>query len=186
MKGCKSMAKEALLVIDMSNDFVDDKGGLTAGKPAQGIVPYITDLAERFHRNGDLVIFCMDAHEKNDPHFQLWPPHNVKGSWGARLYGKLGEWYETHSEEANVIFVPKPEYDAFIGTNLDQILKAHHIDTVHLTGVCTDICDFLTAYGAYSRGYMTIAHNRGMATFTGQHEIFLDQMKAIFKTEIVD
>ena len=32
---------EALLIIDMSNDFVDDKGGLTAGKPAQEIVPNI-------------------------------------------------------------------------------------------------------------------------------------------------
>ncbi|RYM05083.1 cysteine hydrolase [Sporolactobacillus sp. THM7-7] len=180
------MSTEALLVIDMSNDFVADNGGLTAGKPAQKIVPYIKDLADRFKRDGKLVVFCMDAHAENDPHFKLWPPHNVKGTWGAKLYGALGEWYETHKEAAGVIFVPKPEYDAFIGTNLDQILQAYHIDTVHLTGVCTDICDFLTAYGAYSRGYRTIAHRGGMATFTGQHDIFLKQMQSIFKTEIVD
>lgn len=180
------MSKEALLIIDMSNDFVDDKGGLTAGKPAQSIVPYIVHLADSFHDSGRPVIFFMDAHEKDDPHFQLWPPHNVKGSWGAGLYGDLGQWYEQHREDAGVIFVPKPEYDAFIGTNLDQILQAYHIDTVHLTGVCTDICDFLTCYGAYSRGFRTVAHRSGMATFTDQHDIFLNQMKAIFKTEIVD
>ncbi|RYL94828.1 cysteine hydrolase [Sporolactobacillus sp. THM7-4] len=180
------MEKEALLVIDMSNDFVDDKGGLTAGKPAQEIVPYIRDLADKFHSDGKTVVFCMDAHEKNDQHFELWPPHNVKGTWGAQLFGALGDWYEAHKEEAGVIFVPKPEYDAFIGTNLDQILRSLHIGTVHLTGVCTDICDFLTAYGAYSRGYKTIAHRKGMATFTGQHDIFIKQMQAIFKTEIVD
>ncbi|TGA98183.1 cysteine hydrolase [Sporolactobacillus shoreae] len=180
------MADEALLIIDMSNDFVDDEGGLTAGKPAQKILPFITDLADQFHRDKKLVVFCMDAHEKNDPHFQLWPPHNVKGSWGAQIYGELGQWYDTHCEEEGVIFVPKPEYDAFIGTNLDQILKAHHIEKVHLTGVCTDICDFLTAYGAYSRGYKTIAYNQGMATFTSQHAMFLNQMKAIFKTEIIE
>ncbi|CAM3163366.1 cysteine hydrolase family protein [Sporolactobacillus spathodeae] len=177
--------KEALLVIDMSNDFVADKGGLTAGKAAQQIVPYLCDLVDQFHNEGKLIIFCMDAHETNDPHFKLWPPHNIKGSWGAELWGPLGEWYKQHHSEPNVLFLPKPEYDAFIGTNLDQILRVHHVTAVHLTGVCTDICDFLTAYGAYSRGYRTIAHATGMATFTGQHELFLKQMAAIFKTEIV-
>ncbi|TWE09180.1 tRNA methyltransferase [Neobacillus bataviensis] len=39
------MAKEALLLVDMSNDFVDDHGTLTVGKPAQEVVPYIKDLA---------------------------------------------------------------------------------------------------------------------------------------------
>ena len=32
---------DALIVVDMSNDFVHDKGGLTAGKPAQDIVDNI-------------------------------------------------------------------------------------------------------------------------------------------------
>ncbi|MFT8390538.1 MAG: isochorismatase family cysteine hydrolase [Sporolactobacillus sp.] len=178
------MAEDALLIIDMSNDFVDDAGGLTAGKAAQEIVPYICQLADSFHKEGKLVVFCMDAHEENDPHFKLWPVHNVKGSWGAAIWGALGVWYAQHKQERDVIFLPKPEYDAFIGTNLDQILQAHHVTRVHLTGVCTDICDFLTAYGAYSRGFQTVAHSAGMATFTGQHNEFLNHMAAIFKTEI--
>ena len=40
--------KEALLIVDMSNDFVADNGSLTAGKPAQEIVSYIKGLATRF------------------------------------------------------------------------------------------------------------------------------------------
>jgi nicotinamidase-related amidase len=175
---------EALLIIDMSNDFVHDKGGLTAGKPAQAIVPYIIERAEAFIAEGKAVVVCMDAHEENDPHFDLWPRHNVKGTWGQALYGPLQEWYEEHKDHPNVFYVPKPEYDAFFGTNLDNILKEKQVDTVHLTGVCTDICDFLTAYGAYSRGYKTVAHAKGMATFTDQHDLFLNHMAAIFKTEI--
>lgn len=178
--------KEALLIIDMSNDFVDDKGGLSAGEPAQKIVPNIIELAGQFLAKDQLVVFCMDAHEENDPHFKLWPPHNVKGTWGARIYGKLGQWYEKNKAHPSVLFVPKPEYDAFFGTELDRSLKERGVDTVHLTGVCTDICDFLTAYGAYARGYRTIAHRNSMATFTGQHDIFLKHMEALFKTEIVD
>jgi len=175
---------EALLIIDMSNDFVHDEGGLTAGKPAQTIVPNIIKTANEFLKGGNVVAICMDAHEENDPHFELWPRHNVKGTWGQQLYGPLQDWYEENKENPNVIYVPKPEYDAFFGTDLDEKLKERQVDTVHLTGVCTDICDFLTAYGAYSRGYKTVAHSDGMATFTDQHEIFLKQMEAIFKTEI--
>lgn len=37
------MSKEALLIVDMSNDFVADNGTLTVGKLAQEIVPYIQD-----------------------------------------------------------------------------------------------------------------------------------------------
>ncbi|MCO7176653.1 cysteine hydrolase family protein [Sporolactobacillus kofuensis] len=180
------MANEALLIIDMSNDFVDEHGGLTAGKPAQKIVPYIVDMANQFFEAEKPIFFCMDAHEQNDAHFQLWPPHNIKGTWGAELYGNLNVWFQAHKTESNVFFVPKPEYDAFMGTDLDQMLRAHSIDTVHLTGVCTDICDFLTAYGAYSRGYKTIAHNKGMATFTDQHQLFLNHMHAIFKTKLIN
>lgn len=175
---------EALLIIDMSNDFVDDKGGLTAGKPAQDVVPKIIETANEFLQQGNIVAVCMDSHEENDSHFELWPEHNVKGTWGQELYGPLKNWYEQNKENDHVLYVPKPEYDAFLGTNLDELLKEREVDTVHLTGVCTDICDFLTAYGAYARGYKTVAHSDCMATFTDQHDIFLKQMKAIFKTEL--
>ncbi|MGV3487302.1 MAG: cysteine hydrolase family protein [Tuberibacillus sp.] len=175
---------EALLIIDMSNDFVHEEGGLTAGKPAQAIVQNIIETADEFLEKGNVIAICMDAHVENDPHFELWPRHNVKGTWGQELYGPLQEWYEKNKDKPNVIYVPKPEYDAFFGTDLDHLLKERHVETVHLTGVCTDICDFLTAYGAYSRGYKTVAHSKCMATFTDQHDIFLNQMNAIFKTEI--
>ena len=62
---------EALLIVDMSNDFVADTGTLTVGKPAQEIVPYIIKLANQFLGNGQLVVIGMDAHEENDPHFDF-------------------------------------------------------------------------------------------------------------------
>ena len=186
MNGDVDMAKEALLIVDMSNDFVADHGNLTAGKPAQQIVPFIIEKAEKFLDEGNVVVFCMDAHEEDDPHFELWPPHNIKGTWGQEIYGMLGEWYREHQEDERVLFVPKPEYDAFFNTDLEILLKERNVDRVHLTGVCTDICDFLTAYGAYARGFKTVAYRKGMATFTENHDIFLKQMNAIFKTEIMD
>lgn len=184
-EGVRRLATDALLIIDMSNDFVDDDGGLTAGKPAQQIVPEIVAKANEFLQRGEIVAVCMDAHKENDPHFELWPRHNVKGTWGQELYGQLGEWYRKHKDDPHVLYVPKPEYDAFYGTDLHERLQEHGVKRVHLTGVCTDICDFLTAYGAYARGYKTVVYKKATATFTENHEVFLKQMNAIFKTEIV-
>lgn len=178
------MSKEALLIVDMSNDFVHDEGGLTAGKPAQEIVEKIVLLANQFLEKGDVVAICMDEHEENDTHFDIWPTHNVKGTWGQELYGTLQEWYETHKNNENVLYIGKSEYDSFYKTNLDDELKKREVDTVHVTGVCTDICDFLTVYGAYARGYKTVAYSEGTATFTENGPLFLEQMKQIFKTEI--
>ncbi|WP_377888697.1 cysteine hydrolase family protein [Alkalihalobacillus sp. R86527] len=178
------MGKEALLIIDMSNDFIHDRGSLTVGLKGQAIVPEIRSLADSFLEEGNEVIVCMDAHQEQDSHFEQWPIHNVIGSWGQELFGELNAWYEDHRLHSNVEYVPKPEYDAFYQTNLEEILRSKGVETVHLAGVCTDICDFLTAYGAYARGFKTVAHKRAMATFSNHHDVFLDQMKTIFQTEI--
>jgi len=177
--------KEAFLIVDMSNDFVDDKGSLTAGEPAQAIVPAIIDTLEKMNANHDLIVFCMDDHKENDEHFLLWTPHNVGGTWGAQLYGEIGSWYEAHKEQPNVLFLKKSEYDAFYETALCRILKSHGIDTVRVAGVCTDICVFNTVYGAYKCGLKTIVSGNECATFTSNHDVFLDQMNLIYKTEII-
>jgi nicotinamidase-related amidase len=179
------MTQEALLIIDMSNDFVHDNGSLTAGKVAQEIVPEIVKRADEFLQSGKVVAVCMDTHEPHDSHFELWPSHNVKGTWGQQLYGQIEDWYQSNKDHPNLFYVPKTEYDAFYETDLHEILQEKGVNRVHLTGVCTDICDFLTAYGAYARGYETVAYYKGTATFTNQQEIFLKQMEAIFKTKIV-
>ncbi|AEN99541.1 hypothetical protein LSA_11560 [Fructilactobacillus sanfranciscensis TMW 1.1304] len=41
--------KEALLIIDYTNDFVADNGALTLGKPAQACEPKILELANQFY-----------------------------------------------------------------------------------------------------------------------------------------
>jgi nicotinamidase-related amidase len=178
------MSKEALLIIDMSNDFVADNGSLTVGKPAQSIVSTIVETANQFLKDDQVVAICMDEHKESDPHFELWPPHNVKGTDGQKLYGELNHWYENHQDHENVIYIGKSEYDSFFNTDLDEQLKKRGVTKVSLTGVCTDICNFLTAYGAYARGYKTIALKNQMATFTENQDIFLTQMEMIFKTEI--
>jgi nicotinamidase-related amidase len=177
--------KKAYIIIDMSNDFIDEKGALTAGTPGQKIAPTIAKTAREYLKKGDMVVITMDEHEKNDEHFKLWPEHNVKGSWGASPYGEVGELYSEYSGSKNLIYLPKQEYDAFHETGLGNMLRERGIDTVRLSGVCTDICVYLTCYGAYKEGFKTEVSGVECATFTNNHDVFLKSMESNFKTKLL-
>lgn len=159
---------QALLIVDYTNDFVATDGKLTAGKPAQDIAPAINQLAESFRAAGDFVFLPTDVHVAGDPYHpetKLFPPHNEEGTWGRDYYGDLEEWYQAHKTEANVIAFPKRRYSSFAGTPLDQWLRERHITSVHIVGVCTDICVMHTAIDAYNLGYAITIHEKACATF---------------------
>ena len=180
------MTNEALLIVDMSNDFVADEGTLTVGKSAQAIVPYIVELANLFLEAGETVVIGMDAHQPNDPHFDLWPAHNVINSEGQQLYGELNDWFQKNQDNENVLYVPKTNYNTFFKTDLAETLRARGIGKVHVVGVTTDICDFLTIAGADAEGFKTVIHKRGVATFTDLGEVMLEHMQRCFHTEIIE
>ena len=48
---------------------------------------------------------------------------------------------------------------------MDNFLRERHIDTLHLTGVCTDICVLHTAIDAYNLNYKLVIHQDCVATF---------------------
>ena len=179
------MVKKALLIVDMSNDFVHDEGGLSAKKPAQQIVPFIVQKADEYIANGDLVVICMDAHQPNDAHFNRWPIHNVVATWGQELYGDLQTWFDSHQNLPNVHYVGKSNYNAFHATNLHEILQEAGVQDVVVTGVCTDICDFLTVAGADAFGYDTAVYKEAVATFSPNQALFLEQMTLCFHTKIL-
>ncbi|GAA3189196.1 cysteine hydrolase family protein [Lentilactobacillus kefiri] len=159
----------ALLIIDYTNDFVADKGALTCGKPGQKLEPSIIGLADKFVSNGDWVILPTDVHKPNDPYHpetKLFPPHNVRGTWGREFYGGLSDWYKSHQNDDKVYMYDKTRYSAFAGTDLDIRLRERHIDTVHLVGVCTDICVLHTAVDAYNLCYNIVVHKSGVAGLT--------------------
>ncbi|MDN4492034.1 cysteine hydrolase family protein [Ureibacillus aquaedulcis] len=180
------MPTQALIIVDMSNDFVADNGSLTAGKPAQEIVVYIVEQANVFLHDDQIVVVAMDAHEENDDHFKLWPAHNVVETKGQELYGDLFTWFKENESNPNVIYQPKTNYNAFFKTGLAEKLKALGVEKVHVVGVCTDICDFLTVAGADAEGFKTAIHRRGAATFTDLGDTFINHMKTCFFTEIIE
>lgn len=151
----------ALLIIDYTNDFVADKGALSCGKAGQDIEPTIIKLANQFVQNGDWVILPTDVHKPNDPYHpetKLFPPHNVRNTWGREFYNGLKDWFTANQTEDKVYMYDKTRYSAFAETDLDIRLRERHIDTLHLVGVCTDICVLHTAVDAYNLNYDIVVH----------------------------
>lgn len=158
--------QKALLVVDYTVDFVAEDGALTCGKPGQAIEEKICTLTEDFIADGQLVVMPVDLHDKDDayhPEAKLFPPHNIRGTAGRKLYGRLADVYEAHADR--IIWMDKTRYSAFAGTNLELLLRERNIEEIHLVGVCTDICVLHTAVDAYNKGYKIFIHENGVASF---------------------
>lgn len=158
--------KKALLVVDYTVDFVAEDGALTCGEPGQAIEEAICSLTESFIQNGDFVAMPVDVHEKGDPYHpetKLFPPHNIRGTDGRKLYGRLQEIYERHQDA--VTWLDKTRYSAFAGTPLELLLRERDIEELHIIGVCTDICVLHTAVDAYNKGFEIVVHEQAVASF---------------------
>ncbi|MCU6797774.1 cysteine hydrolase [Paenibacillus sp. WQ 127069] len=155
---------KALIVIDYTVDFV--VGKLPCGEPGIEIEQRIAELTDNFVNHNDFVVMAVDLHDELDvyhPEHRLFPPHNIRGTEGRALYGKLDEVFQTHRDQ--IYWMDKTRYSAFAGTDLELQLRARDIKELHLIGVCTDICVLHTAVDAYNRGFELVVHRDAVASF---------------------
>lgn len=165
---------KALIHIDYTLDFVADEGALTCGEPGQAIHDKIIEITEAFNKKREFIAFTVDKHQVEDryhPESKLFPPHNLEGSEGRKLYGKLEAVYQSIKQEEHVYYTDKTRYSAFAGTDLELKLRERGITEVHLVGVCTDICVLHTAVDAYNKGFDIVVYKDAVASFNPQgHE----------------
>lgn len=183
------MAK-ALISIDYTEDFVADHGKLTAGAPAQAISDPIYQVTQKAFERGDYIFFTIDAHEENDvfhPESKLFPPHNLIGTSGRNIFGKLAEFYQEHADDSRVFWMDKRHYSAFSGTDLDIRLRERRVTAVVLTGVLTDICVLHTAIDAYNLGYDIEVVESATASLTPEaHDFAIGHFKNVLGATIVE
>lgn len=172
--------RQAILVLDMLNDFVHGK--LKCGR-ADRIVPNIQVLLEAARKKGVPVFFCNDEHLPIDTYeMKLWGPHAMNGTEGAKAIDEL-------SPVESDYVVPKRTYSAFDGTGLDKALRGVYggrgADTVIITGLHTNICDRYTAYDAFVRGLNIMVAEDGVDAFTEQdHLSGLDYLKRVYGAQV--
>jgi nicotinamidase/pyrazinamidase len=162
----------SLIVIDMLNDFVKEKGSLVVPS-AKDILPNQKKLLKKFRETSSLVVYLTDNHLPDDDEFEKWPPHAVRGTWGAQVIEEL-------TPEENELVVPKRRYSGFFGTELDLILRERGIETVVITGVLTDICVMYTSADASARGYDVVVVTDGTgSTSSENHEFALKHIREV-------
>ena len=182
------MKNSALIVVDYSNDFVADNGKLTCVKPGQRIESYIVRRIDDYNSHKCPIFFMMDLHHEDDynhPENKLFPPHNILGTSGRQLYGKVNDIYQNIQYNDHVHFIDKTRYDSFCGTPLELLLRERGVKRLEIVGVCTDICVLHTAISAYNLGYKIAISARGVASFnqTG-HSWALEHFKNSLGAEV--
>jgi nicotinamidase/pyrazinamidase len=172
--------KEALLVLDMLNDFVLKDAPLEV-PDTRKIIPVVKKEIEKARAAGAPVIYVCDAHAPDDKEFSKfgWPAHAVKGTRGAEVVDEL-------KPENNDIVISKTAYSSFFGTSLDETLRRLGVDSLRLTGTVTHICVLFTAMEAVQRDYSVTVIEDGVAGISREdHDAALRIMKNVLGAAIV-
>ena len=173
------MSKKALIIVDMLNDFIDEKGVLYCGETAQSIIPFIKKKLATYRNSGDLVIYLQDAHDEDDKEFERFPSHCISGTWGNEIIPQL-------APKPGEKVVPKKRFSGFYGTDLESILDSAEVDEVEVVGVCTSICVMDTAGGLANRDYKITVPIKGVTDFDQEfHEFSLKRMQQIYGASLL-
>lgn len=170
--------KEAILVVDMLNDFVT---GALKCERGLAIVPQTAKLLDGARKAGVPVIFCNDAHVKGIDHeLKLWGDHAIAGTYGAQVIPEL------NLSEIDYV-VPKRRYSGFFHTDLDLLLKELGVDTVIMTGLHTHMCVRHTSADAYCLGYNVVVAKDATNSFTEEDYTYgLKYLITTYGAEITD
>ncbi len=149
----------ALIIVDMQNDFVKEKGNLVV--PAAGeTVPRIRKLLTSARKSGVPVAYTQDTMREDDPEFDIWPEHCMENTWGWEVIPEL-------KPEKNELVCRKLRYDGFYGTGLEHTLShVWKIENVVIVGTVSNICVLHTAASAGLRWYKVIVPADGISALT--------------------
>lgn len=168
------MAGDALIVIDIQNDFCP--GGALAVTGGDEIMPLVNDLI----RNTEHVLLTQDWHPAGHSSFAsshqgrqpfetidmpygaqtLWPDHCIQGSKGADFHSGLA-WAKSELVIRKGFRGGIDSYSAFFEndhltpTGLAGYLNERGIGAITLVGLATDFCVAYSALDAVRQGFST-------------------------------
>lgn len=157
--------RTALINVDMQNVFVENSP--IAAPEGPQVLKRINKLSAACRKAGILVVHTIVGYR---------PDHSNVGIASAfagdviskRLLDLDQPSAALHPGlvvEPGDILLEKPRYGAFYATDLELILRSRGIDTVIITGICTNVCCETTAREAAVRDFKVLFTSDGTATF---------------------
>jgi nicotinamidase/pyrazinamidase len=152
------MPKDALVIVDVQNDFCP--GGALAVRDGDQVVSVLNGVIGGFEQAGLPVIATRDWHPERTTHFVThggkWPPHCVQGTHGAEFHRDLNL--------GRAVIVSKgmeedaDSYSGFDGVDrrgvrLADLLREQGVERLVVGGLATDYCVKQTALDGLQQGF---------------------------------
>ena len=174
--------------IDTQFDFMDSRGNLYV-PGAEDIIDNIKKLFDYAKEHKIKILSSTDAHMVDDPEFNLFPAHCVKGTPGNQkieastcndnitIENREQEITESIMNHDQII-VESQTFDIFESTNTDKIVKKLDAQNFVVFGVATDYCVKAAVLGLLKRGYNVslVADATTAITIKGEEQS-LNEMK---------
>lgn len=146
------MKRTALLIIDMQNDFVLDGAPLRVAQ-GRAVIPKILEILGHFRAENQPVFHVLRVHRRDGSDVEIIrkelfakQPFAVEGTQGARVVDEL-------SPAPGEYVIHKTRMSAFIGTELDLMLRNLGITDLIVTGIQTPNCIRTSVFDAIAYNY---------------------------------
>jgi len=168
------MGRPALLIIDMQNDFVlEGKPLRVAGSAA--VIPKIQSVLAEFRKRKLPVFHILRVHRSDGSDVEIIrqdlfrkQPFAVAGTPGAAVIDEL-------TPEAGEHVLTKTRMSAFIGTELDLVLRTLHVTMLVVCGIQTPNCIRTTVFDGIAYNYPVVLV--GDATGAASGEVHLANIR---------
>lgn len=150
--------------VDTQSDFMLPGGKLYV-PGAEKRIPNMRRLVEAARKEKAFLISSTDQHSPNDPEFQRFPPHCVRGTSGADIVPDLKAGDTVHVKNTHPatalstisrgkqIVIEKQTLDVFDNPATEKLLAQLPPDSEFIVfGVVTEFCVRLAAKGLLDRG----------------------------------
>lgn len=181
-------ARDALLVVDVQNDFLP--GGSLAVVDGDKVIPVLNRYIELFREYGLPVYATRDWHPADHCSFTeqggIWPPHCIANTHGAAFPKDL-----QLPSSARVVSKARDRdtdaYSGFGGGELARILQAEDRKRLFVGGLTTDYCVLNTVRDALSLGFevaFLIDATRAVNVHPGDGQAAIDEMIRLGATSV--
>ncbi|UCG31333.1 MAG: cysteine hydrolase [candidate division WOR-3 bacterium] len=166
----------ALLVVDMQRHFCERSSSFFV-PDSDKLAQKLKDLVDIFSQHRRPVIFTrhIDSEDPGNLMLRWWAEKIKEDNPMSRVVDVLD------AKKGSIVI--KHQYDGFLNTDLERILREKEVRQVVVCGVLTNLCCETTARSAFMRGFEVYFVKDGTATFSDEmHEAALLNLSYGFAT----
>lgn len=160
-KAQTTMKKDALLIIDVQQDFTGKNARMPVNKQqASEMIANLNRLTANADTNTTEIVYIGNE-------FKKWDFLNLFRNFAA-VRGTKGTKLDERLHVVNQVYFAKKKGNAFTNPLLDAYLRSQNIKQLYLTGLKAEACIYQTLKGAVKLGYETTVLTDCIATTSGK------------------